>query len=59
MRKIIGVISAVCVICGIAWAAQDAAVIQVNTRLVPVDVVVRNSKGPVSGLTRDDFTLFD
>src|SRR5580658_1009495 len=59
MGKIIGVISAAGLICGISWAAQDAGVIQVNTRLVPVDVVARNSKGPVSGLTKDDFTLFD
>jgi VWFA-related protein len=44
---------------GIATAPQDAPVIQVNTRLVPVDVVVRNGKGPVTDLNKDDFTLFD
>jgi VWFA-related protein len=33
--------------------------IRVNTRLVEVDVVVRNKDGPVPGLTRQDFTLLD
>ncbi len=33
--------------------------IHVNTRLVEVDVVVRGKDGPVSGLTRQDFTLLD
>jgi VWFA-related protein len=43
--------------------AQDQPVrvntIRVNTRLVEVDVVVRNKEGPVPGLTRQDFTLLD
>ncbi len=30
-----------------------------GTRLVEVEVVVRNSKGPVTGLTKDDFTILD
>jgi VWFA-related protein len=30
-----------------------------GTRLVEVEVVVRDKKGAVMGLTRDDFTLFD
>jgi VWFA-related protein len=30
-----------------------------GTRLVEVDVVVRSKEGPVRGLTRDDFTVFD
>lgn len=30
-----------------------------GTRLVQVDVVVRDSHGPVTGLTKDDFQLFD
>jgi VWFA-related protein len=38
--------------------AQDQP-IRVNTRLVEVDVVVRNEDGPVPGLTRQDFTLLD
>ncbi len=34
-------------------------VIRVGTRLVEVEVVVRDMDGPVTGLTRDDFTLLD
>jgi len=30
-----------------------------GTRLVEVDVVVRDRNGPVRGLTKDDFTLYD
>jgi len=39
--------------------AQDQAVIRVGTRLVEVDVVVRDKKGPVADLSKDDFSLFD
>jgi VWFA-related protein len=45
--------------CLVASAAQEPQVIHVDTRLVQVDVVVRNGKGPVRGLTKDDFTLFE
>jgi VWFA-related protein len=34
-------------------------VIHVGTQLVEVEVVVRDKDGPVTGLTRDDFTLLD
>jgi VWFA-related protein len=34
-------------------------VIRVNTRLVEVDVVVRGKDGPVTDLTKDDFSIFD
>jgi VWFA-related protein len=34
-------------------------VIRADTRLVEVEVVLRNKDGPVAGLTRDDFTLQD
>jgi VWFA-related protein len=47
------------VLCAVAFAAQNQPVIRVNTRLVEVDVVVRNSRGPVAGLTQQDFTLLD
>ncbi len=30
-----------------------------GTRLVEVEVVVRDKNGPVKGLTKDDFTLLD
>lgn len=33
--------------------------IRTDTRLVEVEVVVRDKNGPVSGLTRDEFTLLD
>jgi VWFA-related protein len=39
-------------------AAQDD-VIKVNTRLVEVNVVVRDKNGPVSNLVKEDFTVFD
>jgi VWFA-related protein len=34
-------------------------VFRAGTRLVQVDVVVRDKSGPVTGLNRDDFTVFD
>jgi VWFA-related protein len=34
-------------------------VLRVNTRLVEVDVVVRDKNGPVTNLTKDDFTILD
>jgi VWFA-related protein len=39
--------------------AQNEAPIRVNTRLVEVDVVVRDANGPVRGLTKRDFTIVD
>lgn len=39
--------------------AQNPAVFHAGTRLVEVDVVVRDKNGPVTGLTKDDFTVFD
>lgn len=39
------------------WS-QDQ-VIRTSTRLVEVNVVVRDKKGPVAGLTKDDFTVQD
>lgn len=41
----------------IAGAQQPT--IRVTTRLVEVNVIVRDKHGPVAGLTRDDFTLTD
>ncbi len=38
--------------------AQDTT-IRVTTRLVQVNVVVRDSHGPISGLTKKDFKVFD
>jgi VWFA-related protein len=40
-------------------AAQDQPTFRAGTRLVEVDVVVHNGKGPVDGLKKEDFTLLD
>jgi VWFA-related protein len=34
-------------------------VIRATTRLVEVNVIVRDENGPVAGLTKDDFSIFD
>src|SRR5215813_9004246 len=34
-------------------------IFQTETRLVEVQVVVRSKNGPVKGLTKDDFSIFD
>lgn len=39
-------------------AAQDAR-IEVSTRLVQINVVVRDKHGPVAGLTKENFTILD
>jgi VWFA-related protein len=43
----------------LVFAAQEPALIHVESRLVQVDVTVRNGKGPVRGLAKSDFTLLD
>ncbi len=40
-------------------AFAQEAIFRSGTRLVEVDVVVRDKNGPVTGLTKDDFALFD
>jgi VWFA-related protein len=40
-------------------AAQQQPVFRSQTRLVEVDVVIRDRHGAVTGLTKDDFTLYD
>ncbi len=42
-----------------ALVAQDRATFRAGTRLVLVDVVVHTRSGPVTGLSKDDFTLTD
>jgi VWFA-related protein len=39
--------------------APGQSTIRVTTRLVEVNVIVRDKNGPLDGLTKDDFTLFD
>src|SRR5579863_1472029 len=43
----------------IAAGSQTPATFHAGTRLVEIEVVVRDKQGPVTGLTRDDFTLLD
>jgi VWFA-related protein len=38
---------------------QEPSTFRVGTHLVEVDVVVRDKNGPVTGLTKADFTVFD
>ncbi len=40
-------------------AAQAPPTFRAGTRLVQVDVIVRDGRGPVASLTKDDFTLLD
>jgi VWFA-related protein len=56
MRHLLAVLFGILVV-GTTAAQND--VIRVNTQLVEVDVVVRGKDGPVTGLTKDDFTLTD
>jgi VWFA-related protein len=52
----------VCLVAGlVSPAAQQGppGVIRAGTRLVEVEVVVRDKRGPVTGLTADDFTVLD
>lgn len=44
-----------------AWQSPDSqtATFHAGTRLVQVEVVVRNKNAPVSGLTKDDFKILD
>lgn len=47
---------------GVAHAAQtmpEQPIIRTTTRLVTVNVIVRDKNGPVANLTKDDFVLFD
>ncbi len=40
-----------------ALAAQDGSNFRSNTRLVTINVIVRDKHGPVSNLTKDNFTI--
>lgn len=52
-------IAAVLSLAALAASGQDRQVFRSDTHLVEVQVVVRNGKGPVNGLTERDFQLFD
>ena len=51
--------SVILVLASLLCAAQQPPVFRSGTRLVEVDAVVRDKNGPVTGLTRDDFALYD
>jgi hypothetical protein len=40
-------------------ATQDSAVFRANTRLVQINVIVRDKDGPVANLSKSDFVLTD
>ena len=46
-------------LCALSALSQAPAVFQGGTRLVEVEVVVRDRSGPVKGLSKDEFTLLD
>jgi VWFA-related protein len=51
-----------CLLLSVALDAQglpQSPTIRVSTRLVQIEVTVRDKNGPVAGLTKDDFTFFD
>jgi VWFA-related protein len=52
---------ALCFLLSLALAAQTPGpgVIRVTTRLVEISVIVRDKNGPVKGLTKGDFAIFD
>jgi VWFA-related protein len=43
----------------LAAQSQEPLKFGITTRLVEVNVIVHDKNGPVDGLTKDDFTLFD
>ena len=49
----------VAVATAVPQVSPPAPTFQARTRLVQVDVIVRNKNGPVMGLNQDDFTLLD
>ena len=62
LARVAGIASVLVLVAAAALVSQDApqkAGIQVHTRLVQVDVIVRDKTGPIANLTKDDFVLFD
>jgi VWFA-related protein len=52
------ILAAACVV-GLCAQAPQEPIVRVTTRLVEVNAVVRDGKGPVQGLTKGDFTILD
>ena len=59
MRLTIKTIPLLLPILAAALAAAQNDTIQISTRLVQVNVVVRDKSGPVDGLKASDFTVLD
>ena len=53
---VIYVLCSLAIVCALA---QDTPIISVTTRLVQVNVIASDKNGPVEGLIKDDFTLYD
>ena len=62
LARVAGIASVLVLVAAAALVSQDAPQkpgIQVHTRLVQVDVIVRDKTGPIANLTKDDFVLLD
>jgi len=62
LTRVVSVASLLAVLAAVAVVSQDAPQkpdIQVRTRLVQLDVIVRDKTGPVANLTKDDFVVLD
>lgn len=62
LARVAGIASVLVLLAAAALVSQDAPQkpgIQVHTRLVQVDVIVRDKTGPIANLTKDDFVLLD
>ena len=65
--RVLGLVASVCLCCSLLVSGEptpkpqqaSAPAIQVTTRLVQIDVIVRDKNGPVANLTKDDFSVFD
>src|SRR4051812_39646284 len=50
---------AIALIAALPLTPQESPTIHVTTRMVQVNVIVRDKKGPVADLKKEDFTLFE
>ena len=59
LPRIVAGFGSLAIAAGLQTPAPQSATFHAGTRLVEIEVVVRDKRGPVTGLTRDDFTLLD
>jgi VWFA-related protein len=59
LPRILAGFGSLAIAAGLQTPAPQPATFHAGTRLVEVEVVVRDKHGPISGLTRDSFTLLD